>query len=154
MVLAQKVMDAREEKLADHKRKRNHSDPPSVQPSPHSKRYHDNSKSSLSTSANRWSSVSLTKHVPQVAEVARDDLVGFGEAAHTDDSEVPEVSNWVDADPLPLAGLSVYIIHIKEYLTDGPPPSDRILQELQAHGEEAHLGCKFVIPNPSEGIFI
>lgn len=54
----------------------------------------------------------------------------------------------------PLAGLSVYIIHIKDPLTDGPPAGDQILQELKTQGEAARLGCEFCLPDPSEGIWI
>ncbi|KAJ5167295.1 uncharacterized protein N7482_006076 [Penicillium canariense] len=78
----------------------------------------------------------------------------FGEDPDSKDVEVPNTARWADADPLPLTGLSVYIIHIKETLTDGPPPGDRILRELQAHAREAHLGCDFFIPNPTEPIWI
>lgn len=56
--------------------------------------------------------------------------------------------------PYSLAGLSVYIIHIKDPLTDGPPPGDQILEELKAQGEAARLGCEFCLPKPSEGIWI
>lgn len=68
--------------------------------------------------------------------------------------ELINPSRWADADPLPLTGMTVYIIHIKETLTDGPAPGERILRELRAHAEEAHLGCEFVIPTPAEGIWI
>lgn len=54
----------------------------------------------------------------------------------------------------PLNGLSVYIIHIKDNLSDGPPPGNQILAELQEQGEAAKLGCDFRLPNPGEGIWI
>ncbi|PYH95430.1 hypothetical protein BO71DRAFT_323122 [Aspergillus ellipticus CBS 707.79] len=54
----------------------------------------------------------------------------------------------------PLAGLLVYIIHIKENMTDGPPAGERILQELQAQGEAAGLGCEFHIPVRGESVFV
>lgn len=66
-----------------------------------------------------------------------------------DDENLP----WAGLNP-PLAGLSVYIIHIKEDLTDGPPPGDRILQELRDRGEAAQLGCEFHITKRGEGIWI
>lgn len=59
-----------------------------------------------------------------------------------------------DPNSFPLMGLSVYIIHIKDNLTDGPPPGDRILQELKAQGDAASIGCEFFIPKPGEGIWI
>lgn len=67
-----------------------------------------------------------------------------------DDGNLP----WAGLDAPPLEGLSVYIIHIKEDLTDGPPPGDRILSELRAHGEAAKLGCEFHVPKRGEGIWI
>ncbi|KAH8698840.1 cAMP phosphodiesterases class-II-domain-containing protein [Talaromyces proteolyticus] len=53
-----------------------------------------------------------------------------------------------------LTGLSVYIIHIKDTLTDGPHPSERILGELRTHSEAAGLGCEFFVPKQGEGIWI
>ncbi|OJJ45597.1 hypothetical protein ASPZODRAFT_152642 [Penicilliopsis zonata CBS 506.65] len=63
-------------------------------------------------------------------------------------------TRWADLRRLPLTGLSVYIIHIKDGLTDGPPPGDRILQELREQGEAAGLGCEFFVPKGGEGIWI
>ncbi|KAI9932098.1 hypothetical protein ASPWEDRAFT_171777 [Aspergillus wentii DTO 134E9] len=74
-----------------------------------------------------------------------------------DDADGPEMfdgTQWADSTPLPLAGLSVYIIHIKEDLTDGPPPGNQILKELRCHGETAGLGCEFYVPGRGEGIWI
>lgn len=59
-----------------------------------------------------------------------------------------------DSEQLPLAGLAVYIIHIKDTLTDGPHPSERILQELRQQSDEAKLGCEFFVPKQGEGIWI
>ncbi|PYI23015.1 hypothetical protein BO86DRAFT_45917 [Aspergillus japonicus CBS 114.51] len=54
----------------------------------------------------------------------------------------------------PLAGLRVYVIHIKDHLTDGPPAAERILHELQAQGKSAGLGCEFRVPDRGESICI
>ncbi|RAL16688.1 3',5'-cyclic-nucleotide phosphodiesterase PDE1 [Aspergillus homomorphus CBS 101889] len=54
----------------------------------------------------------------------------------------------------PLAGLRIYVIHIKDQLTDGPPAAERILHELQAQGKSAGLGCEFRVPERGESIFI
>lgn len=59
-----------------------------------------------------------------------------------------------DSEQLPLTGLTVYIIHIKDTLTDGPHPSERILQELRQQSEEAQLGCEFFVPKQGEGIWV
>ncbi|KAL4956773.1 cAMP phosphodiesterases class-II-domain-containing protein [Aspergillus filifer] len=54
----------------------------------------------------------------------------------------------------PLAGLSVYILHVKESLDDGPYPGDIILDELKKLGAEAGLGCEFYLPSRGESIEI
>jgi hypothetical protein len=78
----------------------------------------------------------------------------FADGTDSKDVDVSNIASWADADPLPLTGLSVYIIHIKENLTDGPSPEEQILRELQAHAKEAHLGCEFFLPDPTEGIWV
>ncbi|KAL2001426.1 hypothetical protein VTN02DRAFT_1783 [Thermoascus thermophilus] len=78
--------------------------------------------------------------------------------SHADDPHTAihdENPQWAtDSGRLPLTGLSVYIIHIKDTLTDGPPPGNQILQELKAHGEAAGLGCEFYVPKWGEEIWI
>lgn len=54
----------------------------------------------------------------------------------------------------PLAGFKVYIIHVKDTLTDGPHPGERILQELRSQSEDAGLGCEFYVPFQGEGILV
>lgn len=88
-----------------------------------------------------------TPSLPDPADVGDD-------GSHAGDSVMHDDIEWADCDRPPLTGLSVYIIHIKETLTDGPPPGDRILQELRAHGEAAGLGCEFFVPRRGEGIWI
>lgn len=69
----------------------------------------------------------------------------------------PSDFSWADtgtAPLLPLTGLSVYIIHVKDNLTDGPSPASQILRELRTQGEEARLGCEFYVPVAGEGICI
>ncbi|EGD97340.1 cAMP-specific phosphodiesterase [Trichophyton tonsurans CBS 112818] len=56
--------------------------------------------------------------------------------------------------PLPLQDLTVYIIHVKDTLTDDGPPRDQILAELRQLGEEAGLGCEFHAPLSGKGVFI
>lgn len=76
---------------------------------------------------------------------------GAEAASGTENIHWPNSSN---PRNLPLTGLSVYIIHIKDTLSDGPHPGVRILSELRAHGEEAGLGCDFYVPSSGEGIYI
>jgi cAMP phosphodiesterase len=55
----------------------------------------------------------------------------------------------------PLAGIKIFIIHIKDTLKDGPHVSERILAELQKHETGLKergmgLGCEFVISQSGE----
>ncbi|KAJ5821075.1 3',5'-cyclic-nucleotide phosphodiesterase [Penicillium chrysogenum] len=145
-VLANRVTEVRDATTGEKKRKR---EPPaetgSEQVSPRSKR-------TLSSSADKGrtpeppaeprSHPSESFETPQIPRADIADTTGN-----------PDSGTSVDTT-LPLEGLRVYIIHIKENLTDGPHPRDQILRELQDHGEAAHLGCEFFIPNPLEGIWI
>jgi hypothetical protein len=154
-VLAKQVMDIRESNTADSKRKRDSTDAgPEV--SPRTKRVQSiagqRGRRPDTTSEPRTRS-SLRDSVDYTAE----DPMGLGFIEGIDplnEMDIPNPVCWVNADPLPLAGLSVYIIHIKENMTDGPPVRDQILQELQAHSKEAHLGCEFLMPDPDKGIWI
>jgi hypothetical protein len=155
-VLAAKVVEVRETNMADKKRKREVPAIPearSEQVSPRSKRtqsYADEKRPSVPLAEPR-SHPSESFELPHAPATAPPDLGDGGD--HADVVE-PEPEGWDDTKPLPLEGLKVYIIHIKENLTDGPPPGDQILSELKAHGTAAHLGCEFFIPNPLEGVWI
>ncbi|KAL4751138.1 hypothetical protein BDW72DRAFT_193268 [Aspergillus terricola var. indicus] len=54
----------------------------------------------------------------------------------------------------PLAGLSVYVIHVKELLHDGPDPAAKILEELKEVESIRSLGCDFHIPKRGESIYL
>ncbi|KAG0158521.1 hypothetical protein PDIDSM_6036 [Penicillium digitatum] len=148
-VLANKVTEVRGLSIGEKKRKREPVGPVEIsseQVSPRSKR-----TSKSSTDKGRAFEPLIEPHshrsesfeIPLIPKVAPRDVLGH-----------PDSENWVDDTALPLEGLKVYIIHIKENLTDGPHPGEQILRELQDHGEAAHLGCEFFIPNPLEGILI
>lgn len=66
----------------------------------------------------------------------------------------PKDAQRIDPSPLRLVGLSIFIIHIKESVTDGPHPDDQILRELRTQAEGARLGCDFHISSAGEGIWI
>ncbi|KAK2743800.1 3',5'-cyclic-nucleotide phosphodiesterase pde1 [Myotisia sp. PD_48] len=55
---------------------------------------------------------------------------------------------------LPLRGLSVYIIHVKDTLTDEGSPRDQIVLELTQLAGEAGLGCEFHAPLSGEDVFV
>lgn len=156
-VLASKVMEIRDSAL-DRKRKREDvgvagESGPDVSP---------RSKRNTSTPGDRERKPSASDR----AQVTPAEVLNIPDLANSEPAslgacreqlgglEIANPSRWADADPLPLAGLTVYIIHIKECLTDGPGPGERILSELRTQSEGAYLGCEFVIPNPAEGIWI
>ncbi|EPE10467.1 camp phosphodiesterase class-ii [Ophiostoma piceae UAMH 11346] len=70
-----------------------------------------------------------------------------------------EVKLVADAEPeadeprLPLSGLKVVIIHIKEKLRDGPPAGEIILDQLQAHEARNPLGCEYIISYSGQSLF-
>lgn len=66
-----------------------------------------------------------------------------------------------EGQDLPLAGVQVVIVHVKDNLRDGPEVGDTILQQLQEHernlrgqGKGAGLGCEFRISKCGEGIWL
>lgn len=155
-VLASRVLDVRGLlHPSEKKRKRVSSGPtdvPSEQVSPRSKRYQ-----SFSVERARKSEPSFEprSHPSGLFGVPRIPRADFGDGGdYADVLDAPDPETWADITPLPLEGLRVYIIHIKETLSDGPHPGDQILKELRAHGEAAHLGCEFFLPNPAEEIWI
>lgn len=124
------------------KRKRKDSDGMNDQVSPHSTRQ-------------------FTTHRPKPQDSIEQSPTSKDDAAMADGQVQPDEA--VDGDeesyfqsdgPPPLAGLTVYIIHIKDTLTDGPHPSERILEELRAQSDNAGLGCEFHVPFQGEGLFI
>lgn len=144
--LANRVMEVRDSNMGEKKRKREPVGPVEVgseQVSPRS------SRRTISSSADKGrtpeSLVEPRSHPSESFEIPQIPRVDLGDVLANQDSE---------DTTLPLEGLKIYIIHIKENLTDGPHPADQILRELQDHGEAAHLGCEFFIPNPLEGIWI
>ena len=55
---------------------------------------------------------------------------------------------------MPLHGLRVIIIHVKDTLQDGREASEMILAQLRQHEKAAQLGCEFVIPKPGSSIWL
>ncbi|KAN0070759.1 cAMP phosphodiesterases class-II domain containing protein [Elaphomyces granulatus] len=177
-VLAAKVADAQQPSSSRgrSKRKRNDSDsagetagqvsPRSLRPLPHipgkSRRADDSpsrastarsgTRSRLGSGDNNAEPPELVhdEHTPSFPEPV--DLGDDGPGA--DDPNVPENIKWADSTRQPLAGLSIYIIHIKDTLADGPPPGHQILRELRTEGDAAGLGCEFFVPKCGEGIWI
>ncbi|KAJ5774903.1 Cyclic-AMP phosphodiesterase class-II [Penicillium paradoxum] len=147
-VLASKVMEVRG--LCQDKRKRKRVSSASggfasAQVSPRSRRWQS---SSTDQGRRSDSSIEPRSHPNDGFEVPRIPGDEF------EDLDPPDPETWASASPLPLTGLQVHIIHIKEALTDGPHPREQILRELQAHSEAAHLGCEFFAPTPGKDVYI
>ncbi|KAK3368249.1 low-affinity cAMP phosphodiesterase [Podospora didyma] len=56
--------------------------------------------------------------------------------------------------PLPLKGLKVVVIHVKDKLNDGPKPGDVILDELQEYERDAQLGCEYIISHVGQSLYL
>lgn len=56
-------------------------------------------------------------------------------------------------DRLPLHGLKVVIIHVKDRLADGPPAGDTILRQLLAYEEEQPTGVEYVISDVGQDFY-
>lgn len=69
-----------------------------------------------------------------------------------DDAEGEEEGD--EYAPLPLSGFRVYIIHVKDALSDEAGLRKKILEELREHGEQAGLGCEFYAPECGEWAFV
>lgn len=82
---------------------------------------------------------------------------GEAGAAHRIDvalqGQEPELSKRSRA-LMPLRGLQVIIVHVKDTLQDGSEVSDTILAQLRQHEKVAQLGCEFVIPKAGSSIWL
>ncbi|KAL1894243.1 3',5'-cyclic-nucleotide phosphodiesterase pde1 [Sporothrix stenoceras] len=101
--------------------------------------------------------LSLTE--PDPSQPSLDDEVL--QAPSTAPTSIPDVSASVmgtgevteQPQPLPLRGLKVVIIHIKEKLRDGPPAGEIILEQLREHEERNPLGCEYIISYAGQSLF-
>jgi len=58
------------------------------------------------------------------------------------------------ADTLPLTGVKIVIIHMKDKLDDGPDVGDTILNQMKGYEEQARLGCDFVISRVGQALYL
>ncbi|CAK7203972.1 3',5'-cyclic-nucleotide phosphodiesterase pde1 [Sporothrix eucalyptigena] len=82
-----------------------------------------------------------------------DEGVGAPSTAPTSIPDVVPPALDVADEPLPLRGLKVVIIHIKEKLRDGPPAGEIILDQLREHEERNPLGCEYVISYAGQSLY-
>lgn len=57
-------------------------------------------------------------------------------------------------EPLPLKGLKVVIIHVKDNLRDGPKVGDTILEQLHEHEKGLGLGVEYRVSKTGESIWL
>lgn len=67
-----------------------------------------------------------------------------------DEAEPPKRSEAL----LPLNGLRIIIIHVKDTLRDGPEVGDTILTQLRQHEKAVQLGCNFTISKAGSSIWL
>jgi cAMP phosphodiesterase len=99
--------------------------------------------------------LSLTEPDPSLPSLDDEIL----QAPSTAPTSIPDVAASVldapteQSQPLPLRGLKVVIIHIKEKLRDGPPAGEIILDQLREHEERNPLGCEYIISYAGQSFF-
>ena len=69
------------------------------------------------------------------------------------DSKLPLRGKGGKSD-LPLKGVKIVVIHVKDNLDDGPDTGEVILGELQQYEEEEPTGCEFVIARTGEVVYL
>ena len=67
---------------------------------------------------------------------------------------VPDSVQGSGKERLLLAGLKVFIIHVKETLKDGPEPGETILAQLEQAEKAEELGCTFSISRAGDSIWL
>ncbi|KZF19738.1 hypothetical protein L228DRAFT_250814 [Xylona heveae TC161] len=70
------------------------------------------------------------------------------------DGPEAEAKSKNQSNDLPLQGLQIVVIHVKETLLDGPPVGDIILEQLERRARDAGLGCSFVISQPGQSLLL
>lgn len=68
--------------------------------------------------------------------------------------QIDETANGSSNSHMPLTGLQVVIIHVKETLKDGPEPGETILAQLEQAEKEEQLGCTFSISKAGTSIWL
>ena len=57
-------------------------------------------------------------------------------------------------EQMPLRGLKIVVIHVKDTLMDGPPPGEVVLAQLRRYERELRLGCEFLISVGGESVWV
>jgi cAMP phosphodiesterase len=76
------------------------------------------------------------------------------EAADSSTTNPDPTLTFRPADTLPLTGVKIVIIHMKDKLDDGPDVGDTILNQMKGYEEQARLGCDFVISRVGQALYL
>ena len=159
-VLADKVMElrspndlpttARKRKRQSNGLKTQHED---IEPRG-SRRGRTPSQSGRKTRRQTVSPATLVSEDSEVARPARDLRIDVPESIKEGGGGQDTGGSSSSSRPLPLEGLKVIIIHVKETLKDGPEPGEAILAQLELAEREKRLGCRFQISAASTSIWL
>ncbi|PLB48262.1 hypothetical protein P170DRAFT_497547 [Aspergillus steynii IBT 23096] len=74
-------------------------------------------------------------------------------AANDDIEETTDDIKWSEEEK-PLEGLTIFLIHIKDDMSEDEPVAERILSEVTELAETENLGCTIRVPGRGENILI
>ena len=109
-----------------------------------------------------WTAGDLSPQVsPRTTRTRGSIDFGITQAARKNEILENEAEEAKDHDPLairrsvefPLKGLKIFIIHVKEQLSDGPETGGVILKQLMEYEAQAQLGCEFAIAKVGEAMY-
>jgi cAMP phosphodiesterase len=69
-------------------------------------------------------------------------------------SENTHMADATHASQLPLKGLKIHIIHVKDTLEDIEPAGETILRQMRTYEKEEKLGCEFVLTSPGMSVYL
>ncbi|TLS31014.1 hypothetical protein PpBr36_03728 [Pyricularia pennisetigena] len=74
--------------------------------------------------------------------------------AGSENASTSRIPSTAEAASLPLKGLKVVLIHVKDRMDDDTPAGDIIMQELAEHEAEAPTGCEFILSRAGEALYL
>lgn len=97
----------------------------------------------------------VTPNSELVAEDVDGEVDGVGNANGNGKTQTGENGHATDPSlPMPLQGVKVVIIHVKDPLKDGPPAGEVILAQLLEREREAGLGCHFEVAKTGGEVWV
>lgn len=96
----------------------------------------------------------LSQHAPKQMGEPRIETTNAAAIPDGNESESEGVLPVRNKDDLPLKGVKIVIIHMKDKLNDGPHVGETILQQLLEYEKEAKLGCEFMISHVGMSVYL